>query len=125
MLRLAGGLEREPQELDVRVHLLVRNLEGAGFFRRDDRLPDLARDLLGRADGRVRDLAEDRHSLVVSLPLDRGPRPRHEVGLSVPREEAALHEHRDLANEAVFEWTKRHAGDIRREEDLADRIPDA
>src|SRR3989442_1666352 len=124
MLRLEGGLEGEPQELDVRVHLLVRNLKGAGLLRRDDRLPDLAGNLLGRADGRVRDLAEDRHPLVVSLPLDRGPRPRHEVHLPFPREETALHEHRDLADQAVFERAERPARDVRREEDLANRIAD-
>src|SRR5207249_9759397 len=38
VFRLEGGLEGEPQEVDVRVHLLVRNLKGASFLRRDDRL---------------------------------------------------------------------------------------
>src|SRR5438552_13468151 len=53
MFRLERGLEGEPQEVDVRVHLLVRNLKGARFLRRDDRLADLTGDLLRRADGRV------------------------------------------------------------------------
>src|SRR3989442_3173882 len=126
MFRLEGRLEGEPQELDVRIHLLVRDLEGAGFFRRDDRLPDLAGDLLGWADGRLRDLAEERHALPVAFALDRFPRPRHEVGLTVARrEEPALDEHRDLADPAVFELAERHAPDLRREEGLANRIADA
>src|SRR5207245_2913111 len=126
MFRLEGRLEGEPQELDVRIHLLVRDLEGAGFFRRDDRLPDLAGDLLGWADGRLRDLAEERHALPVAFALDRFPRPRHEVGLTVARrEEPALDEHRDLADRAVFERAERHARDVRREEDLANCIADA
>src|SRR5438094_836781 len=53
VFRLDGGLEGEPQEVEVRVHLLVRNLKGARFLRRDDRLADLTGDLLRRAYGRV------------------------------------------------------------------------
>src|SRR2546428_11006145 len=114
MFRLEGRLEGEPQELDVRIHLLVRDLEGAGFFRRDDRLPALAGDLLGWADGRLRDLAEERHALPVALALERFPRPRQVDGLTVARRVVPpLYVQRRLAVLAVFYGVDRRARDVR------------
>src|SRR5437899_3911344 len=84
MLGLEGRLEREPQEFDVRVHLLIRDLEGARLLRRDDCLSNLTGDLLGRAHGGIRDLTEDDHALSVAFALDRRPGPRQEVGLPSP-----------------------------------------
>ena len=103
VFRLERRLERPPQELDVRVHLIIRNLKGARFLRRDNRLADLAGDFLGRADGSVRDLPEDHHPLPVPFALNRGPRPGQVIRLPFSDEEAALHEGRDLADRAVLE----------------------
>src|SRR2546425_2853115 len=125
MLRLEGRLEGEPEEFDVRVHLLIRDLEGARLLRRDDRLSNLTGDLLGRAHGGIGDLTEDDHALSVAFALDRGPSPRQEVRLPLSREQAPLHEHRDLADRGVFERAEGHAFDVRREEDLPDGLADA
>src|SRR2546426_3833661 len=125
MLRLEGRLEGEPEEFDVRVHLLIRDLEGARLLRRDDRLSNLTGDLLGRAHGGIGDLTEDDHALSVAFALDRRPGPRQEVGLPFSREQAPLHEHRDLADRAVFERAEGHAFDVRREEDLPHGVADA
>src|SRR5881296_2295568 len=125
MLGLEGRLEREPQEFDVRVHLLIRDLEGARLLRRDDCLSNLTGDLFGRAHGGIRDLTEDDDALSVAFALDRHPGPRQEVRLPFSREHAPLHEHRDLADRAVFERAEGHAFDVRREEDLPHGVADA
>src|SRR5256885_16775823 len=97
MLGLEGRLEREPQEFDVRVHLLIRDLEGARLLRRDDCLSNLTGDLLGRAHGGIRDLTEDDDAMSVSFELDRHPGPRLEVCLHSSRYLAPLHMHQDMA----------------------------
>src|SRR5437899_12751936 len=101
MLGLEGRLEREPQEFDVRVHLLIRDLEGARLLRRDDRLSNLTGDLLGRGQGGIRGLTEDDHALPGAPALGRSLSPRQDVRLPVSREQAARLEQRALADGSV------------------------
>jgi len=97
-LRRERGFQGLPEEIDVGVDLVVRDLERPGLFRRHDRLLDLMGNLLRRPHGRVGNALQHRQSSVVSMLLDRRPRPLEEVLLAVALEEAPFDEGRDLAD---------------------------